>query len=90
MRRKDYISRNKEKQIHSFCGFPAVRFYNNGGKIITLAWYYNGNIHRFDGPAYIFYENNCVVKKSYYIFGKKINKEEFDLESNRIKILNNL
>ena len=38
----------------------------------------------------IFYENNCVVKKSYYIFGKKINKEEFDLESNRIKILNNL
>ena len=91
MRRKDYISHNSEKQIHSFYGFPAVRLYWNGGKLRTLGWYNKGILHRLNGPAFITFNiYDETIKKSYYIFGKKINKEEFDLESNRIKMLNNL
>ena len=90
MKRKDYISRNCKKEIHSFCGFPSVRFYDNGGKIRTLAWHNNGDLHRLDGPAYIYYNLNGYIKKSYLIYGKSLSKEEFDLESNRIKTLKNL
>ena len=46
----------------------------------------NFYLHRLDGPAYIIKVNNRNIK-SYYIHGLFHSKEEFDIERNRIEML---
>ena len=91
-KRKDYISRNKDYKIHSFCGFPAVRIYYPSGKIRTMAWYDNGLPHRLNGPAYIWYfQDGSVLSSLYYINGEYfLSKSEWEIERNRIIMLNEI
>jgi hypothetical protein len=56
---KRWLDRNGD--LHSFLGQPAVICYNNEG-IIIKHWHKKGNRHREKGlPAYIWYKNDKMI-----------------------------
>ena len=42
----------------------------------TIAYYLDGKMHNFDGPAYIPQGNKRAAE--YYVFGVKFTKDQFD------------
>ena len=70
--RKEF--RNKHGEYHNDNG-PAITFYEpDGVGLIRMDYYFNGVLHRLDGPARIvFDENNNVIRHEYYFCGIKFN-----------------
>lgn len=58
---------NDDGMIHRDGGPAAVVNYNNEGHIKEKLWYFDGKIHRVDGPAKITYDNRGhVTKQTWY------------------------
>lgn len=65
---------------------------DNGPAVIapdgTLVWWHEGNPHREDGPAAIWYGDLNNV--DYYLFGKKVAKQQIDEFQKKKKLQQNL
>ena len=75
--------------FHSYNDEPAEIWYEkNGDKIKNSEeWFYNGYRHRLNDPAKIIYINGKIGLKEYYIHGKQLTKEEWEIEVNRLEML---
>ena len=80
---------------HSFSNKPSSIYYtvNFNNKLVKQfeLWYNHGTCHRLTGPAVIYYSSEYkIIVKEYWIDGKQLTQEEFEIETNRIKLLNEI
>ena len=87
------ISVDSNNFEHSINDQPAfIHYFSSSFKKISYKWWYkHGRPHRLTGPAYISYRiNGDILTEKYYLNGKKLMKNDWNIEVNRIKMLNNL
>ena len=79
------ITVDKYNFVHSTNDEPAII------KDIYKCWLEHGRRHRLNGPGFItYYEDGTIEGKMYYINGKKLLQEEWEIEVNRINMLNEI
>ena len=88
----DYRTHKDENGVllHTENDIPIFRFkkQNWGDKYIKKEWFCNGYRHRLNGPAEIETLEEKVFNREYWIHGKRYrNKSDWEIESNRIKML---
>ena len=57
------------------------------GKISYMEWCRHGITHRIEGPSVIWYNYDEVFEEGYYINGILLSKGEWEIEVNRIKMI---
>ena len=78
------------KYFHSYNDEPAyISYYDEDEKnyINNEQWYEHGYVHRLTGPATIDYNH---YEKQYCIYGKRMSQEEWEVEVNRLLMLNEI
>ena len=77
--------------LHSFDNKPARKLFKD---IIDIYWndyFKNGKYHNLNGTADNIYSNNDILLSfSYWIEGVHLTKEQWQIESNRINMLNEI
>ena len=76
----DFFSINSDRFLHSFDDKPSLIIGNSS------YWDYNGLQHRINGPALIeTYSKGTNLQ--YFLYGVEYSKEQWEIEKNRIKTL---
>ena len=83
--------------LHSFDDNPAS-VYSQEKKYVKINnilkieyWYKHGYRHRLTGPGYMLYTGKGLIDtKLYYIHGKELCKEQWEVEANRLLMLNEI
>ena len=83
---------NSNNFLHNINDNPAWIHYHTHDRFIESEWWFNHGLeHRLTGPATIFYgKEGEITTKGYWIEGKYLDQEQWELESNRVNILNDL
>jgi antitoxin component YwqK of YwqJK toxin-antitoxin module len=71
IRRKTWY---KNGNVHRNENLSAYVRYDINGNIKCEQWYQNGKLHRTDGPAFVDYEENKIIKEEYYSNGIIVEK----------------
>ena len=89
--KRNNITVDSEGFRHSINDQPAyIHFYSDGTKRSEI-WYKHGIDHRLTGPSWISYNDNGeIYMKGYYIEGKEYTREDWEVEVNRIQMLNEI
>lgn len=66
----DKIQSEIPGSLHRIDG-PACTVWNEDGTLKAQEWIFHGELHRWDGPAQIFFSNNEIYRESWYNHGKK-------------------
>ena len=75
---------------HNINDEPSVIFSDLGNGSFNL-WFKHGYVHRLTGPSYIKYDiYDKPILKEYHIEGKELTQEQWEIEVNRINILNEI
>ena len=74
---------------HNENGLPSTIRYKNQEKFTKESADYriHGKVHNLFGPAIIWYLYNTKIDEFYFLYGKELNKREWEIEKNRIKML---
>ena len=68
---------------------PSLIWKYENGTIYKIQYNFHGLLHRLDGPAITYFKQNGTIDEERYgIFGKRYyNKQDWEIELNRIKML---
>ena len=74
--------------LHNEDGKASLIWNNDNGTIYKIQYNFHSLIHNLFGSAIIYYnEDGTIDEERYGIFGKRLTKQEWELEVNRIKML---
>ena len=79
--------------LHNEPELPSLIWYNGNEKELKCREQYtkNGKLHNLNDKAWVEYDHGVTILWcSYYIEGKEYSKEEWEIERNRVKMIEEL
>ena len=76
--------------IHNINDEPSITYLYGDLSLHQKHWYKHGILHRLNGPSWIKYHKGHPYENEYWIEGKSLSQQEFEIEKNRLEMLNEL